>query len=214
MTTNHPPMPVASLRRRGRTPVADNRAQNRVLKTGGVRAFDLHGFQDGNRMLRASLTLTHKIAMKRTKSTSAESATKAMLNAAKDNIEPPPHVRLRPRDKQFWYGVIGARARDEWTDADLVVASQLARCQSDIEIEQLALEEETAVIANARGTLRVNPRVSVLEQYARREMALMRTLRMGGRIAGDARDEAGRRKLERSVKQTRQALLDDDLLAS
>ena len=165
-------------------------------------------------MHRASLTLTHKIAMKRTKSTSAESAVKAMLNAAKVNIEPPQHVRLRARDKPFWYGVIGARARDEWTDADLVVASQLARCQSDIEIEQIALDEETAVIPNARGTLCVNPRVSVLEQYARREMALMRTLRMGGRVAGDARDEAGRRKLERNVKQMREELLDDDLLAS
>ena len=152
--------------------------------------------------------------MKRTKSTSAESAIKAMLNAAKENIEPPPHVLMRARDKPFWYGVIGARARDEWTDADLVVAAQLARCQSDIEAEQLALDKETAVISNARGTLCVNPRVTVLEQYARREMALMRTLRMGGRIAGDTRDEAGRRKLERSFKQTRQALLDDDLLAS
>lgn len=152
--------------------------------------------------------------MKRSDSRTAASAVQAMLAAAKDNIEPPQHVRMRARDKPFWYGVIGARARDEWTDSDLVVAAQLARCQSDIEIEQIALDEETAVIENARGTLCVNPRVTVLEQYARREMALMRTLRMGGRIAGDTRDEAGRRKVERSAKETREALLDDDLLAS
>ena len=109
---------------------------------------------------------------------------------------------------------LSPRAREEWTDADLVVASQLARCQSDIEAEQLALDLEATVVLNDRGTMCVNPRVSVLQQFAQREMALMRTLRMGGRVAGDARDEAGRRKLERNVKQTRQALLDDDLLAS
>ena len=152
--------------------------------------------------------------MKNMKSTSAESAVKAMIDAAKDSLDPPAHVRLRARDKPFWFGIIGARARDEWTDADLVVASQLARCQSDIEFEQLALDGEATVIPNDRGTMCVNPRVSVLQQFAQREMALMRTLRMGGRVAGDTRDEAGRRRLERSVKQTRQELLDDDLLAS
>ena len=152
--------------------------------------------------------------MKHTKSTSAESAVKAMIDAAKDSLNPPAHVTLRARDKPFWFGVIAARAREEWTDADLVVASQLARCQSDIEAERLALDLETTVVLNDRGTMCVNPRVSVLQQFAQREMALMRTLRMGGRVAGDARDEAGRRKLERNVKQTRQALRDDDLLAS
>ena len=152
--------------------------------------------------------------MKNMKSTSAESAVKAMIDAAKDSLNPPAHVRLRARDRPFWFGVIAARARDEWTDADLVVASQLARCQSDIETEQLALDLESTVVLNDRGAMCVNPRVSVLQQFAQREMALMRTLRMGGRIAGDARDEAGRRKLERGIKRTRQELLDDDLLAS
>ena len=152
--------------------------------------------------------------MKHTKSTSAASAVKAMLDAAKDALNPPTHVTVRARDKPFWFGIIAARAREEWTDADLVVASQLARCQSDIEVEQTKLDTESTVIPNDRGTMCVNPRVSVLQQFAQREMALMRTLRMGGRVAGDARDEAGRRKLERGAKWTRQELLDDDLLAS
>ena len=104
-----------------------------------------------------------------------------------------------------------ARARDEWTETDLVVASQLAKCLSDIEIEQAKLDAESTVIANDRGTMCVNPRVAVLEQYARREMALMRTLRMGGRVAGDARDEAGRRKAQRVAEKVRGELDDDDL---
>lgn len=151
---------------------------------------------------------------KRTRADSAASAVKAMIDAAKGEIKPPAHVHMRERDLPFWAGVVRARARDEWTDADLVVASQLARCQSDIEQEQLALDGESSVIANERGTMVVNPRVSVLEQLARREMALMRSLRMGGRVAGDSRDEAGRRKVQRGAEKARKELEDEDLLAT
>ena len=152
--------------------------------------------------------------MKRTRSDSAASAVKAMLDAAKGEIQPPNHVTLRDRDWPFWAGVVRARARDEWSDADLVVAAQLAKCQADIEVEQAELDKETTVVVNDRGTACVNPRVAVLEQYARREMALMRTLRMGGRVAGDARDEAGRRKVQRGAEKARKELEDEDLLAS
>ena len=152
--------------------------------------------------------------MKRTRATSAESAVKGMLDAAKGAPDVPAHVRLRDGDRAFWDGVVRARARDEWTEADLVVAAQLARCQHDIETQQEELDAEGAVVKNDRGTQVMNPRVSVLEQLARREMALMRTLRMGGRVAGDTRDEAGRRKIERQSRQIREELEDDELLAS
>lgn len=137
-----------------------------------------------------------------------------MVDVAKGPIQPPAHVRLRAGDLPFWQGVLCARARDEWSDADLVVAAQLARCQADIEKEQGLLDAEGSLLENARGTQVMNPRVSVLEQLARREMALMRTLRMGGRVAGDPRDEAGRRKNERQAKELRDELEDDELLAS
>ena len=152
--------------------------------------------------------------MKRTRSDSAESAVKAMLDAAKGEILPPAHIALRERDWPFWAGVVRARARDEWSDADLVVASQLAKCQADIELEQTKLDNEATVIPNERGTMCVNPRVAVLEQYARREMALMRTLRMGGRVAGDATKEAARRSVQRGAEKARAELEDEDLLAS
>jgi hypothetical protein len=115
---------------------------------------------------------------------------------------------------KFWPGVVRARARDEWTDADLVVAAQLAQCQADIEKESVALRTEGSVIENQRGTPVMNPRTTVLEQLARREMALMRTLRMGGRVAGDARDQAEKRKIERQSAKVREELEEDDLLAS
>lgn len=153
------------------------------------------------------------MATKRNRADSAASAVKAMVNAAKDVISVPTHVTLRPGDEVFWDGVVRARARDEWTETDLVVAAQLARCLHDIENEQAALDVEGTVTKNDKGTLVVNPRVSVLEQFARREMALMRTLRMGGRAAGAARDEAPARKIERQSRKLREELEDDELLA-
>ena len=153
------------------------------------------------------------MATKRNRSDSAASAVKAMVNAAKDVIQVPAHVTLRTGDAVFWDGVVRARARDEWTETDLVVAAQLARCLHDIEKEQALMDSEGTVLPNDRGTMVVNPRVSVLEQFARREMALMRTLRMGGRAAGAARDEAPARKIERQSRKLREELEDDELLA-
>lgn len=151
---------------------------------------------------------------RQTRSDSAEAAVAAALSAAKGEIQVPGHVRLRDGDAPFWRGVLCARARDEWTDADLVVAAQLARCQHDIENESALLDSEGSVQLNDRGTRVCNPRVSVLEQLARREMALMRTLRMGGKEAGDARDEGSRRKLDRQAKAIRAELAEDELLAT
>ena len=152
-------------------------------------------------------------AMKRTRADSAASAVKAMVDASKALIQPPAHVKLRDGDQAFWDGIVCARARDEWSTADLVVAGQLARCQHDIEKEQVELDAEGTVVKNDRGTQVMNPRVSVLEQLARREMALMRTLRMGGRIAGDTRNETGKRKIEQQSRKLREELEDDELLA-
>ena len=150
---------------------------------------------------------------KRVRATSAEAAVKALVDVANGPPAVPKHVRLRPEDVAFWDGIVRARAKDEWTDADLVVGAQLARCQFDIERESECLDYEGTVVKNDRGTLVANPRVAVLEQLARREMALMRTLRMGGRVAGDASKEATRRKLQRQAEGLRDELAEDELLA-
>lgn len=49
--------------------------------------------------------------MKRNRSDSAASAVKAMLNAAKDDIQVPKHLTLRDGDQTFWDGVVRARER-------------------------------------------------------------------------------------------------------
>ncbi|MDQ1835566.1 hypothetical protein, partial [Massilia scottii] len=153
---------------------------------------------------------------KRTRADSAASAVKAMFNAAQPDIAVPDYVVLTDSAQPYWIGIMRARARDEWTDVDLVVAAQLAQCQADIAEEDHALRGEGRVITNERGTPVMNPRTIVLEQLARREMALMRTLRMGGRVAGDSRDEENKRKLERESRRLRGDLEteDDGLLAT
>jgi hypothetical protein len=153
---------------------------------------------------------------RRARADSASSAVKAMLNAAKPDIEVPAWVTLTESAKPFWIGVVRARAREEWAEVDLVVAAQLAQCQADIAEEDESLRQEGRVITNERGTPVMNPRTTVMEQLARREMALMRTLRMGGRVAGDSRDEGGKRAIERQSRKLRNEIEEegDDLLAT
>lgn len=133
-----------------------------------------------------------------------------MVNASKASPQAPTYCRIRPGDEPFWVGIMESRALDEWNAADRVVAVQLARCQHDIEDAQTELDEEGTVITNDRGTKVMNPRVTVLEGLARREMALIRTLRMGGAAAGDSRDLVGKRKIERTSRKIRQDLQDED----
>jgi hypothetical protein len=147
---------------------------------------------------------------KRARSDSVASAVKAMVDAAKPDIEVPAWVTLTESAKPFWVGVVRARARDEWQDVDLVVAAQLAQCQADIAEEDEALRKEGRVIPNERGTMVMNPRTTVLEQLARREMALMRTLRMGGRVAGDQRDDLKKRGLERDARKAKEQVEEED----
>ena len=149
---------------------------------------------------------------KRARSDSAKAAINAALGAASPLPDCPPHVKLRDHDRPFFENVLRVRTRDEWTETDLIVAGQLARCMSDIERESAWLEEEGSVIKNDKGTQIMNPRNSVLEQLARREMALMRTLKISGASTGDTRDLQKGRKLQREAEKAR-AEVADDLLA-
>ena len=150
---------------------------------------------------------------RRTRADSVSSAVSAALDAVKGPLECPAHVELRPEDLPFWAGIIASRARDEWTDADLVVAGQLARVQRDVEVETKALQAEGTVLTNERGTPVMNPRHSVLEALARRGMAYMRTLRMGGAAAGEARHVVQRRKASQRATAVQKELEGDPLLA-
>lgn len=150
---------------------------------------------------------------KKNPSNTAESALNAMVAASLPDLMPLAQTPLRSEAMAFWVSIVRARARSEWIDLDLVVAAQLAECQCCIEEESVALRQEGTVLKNDRGTLVANPRSNILEALARREMALMRTLRMGGRVAGDARDQSGQRKAEHDARKTKEQIEEEELLS-
>jgi len=141
-------------------------------------------------------------APKRQRSDSVSAAVDAAVNASLPDLEPPAFVTLSDKARQFWPGIIHARAREEWRSVDLVVAAQLASCQALIEQESQALEEEGMIVKNDRGTQIENPRNKVVQTLATREMALMRTLLMGGKDGGDARNFKGARAAESTARKT------------
>jgi hypothetical protein len=147
------------------------------------------------------------MAKRRPRSDSIASALRAMENAGEPPLEPPAHCALRVGDRPFWEGLMASRSRDSWTEADLVLAVQLARCQADIEAGHRALDALSGGGQGAEAT--VGGEVidaDAMDQLVRREMALMRMLRLGGVIAGTPRDEAGARSVERQARKLRTEL--------
>lgn len=150
---------------------------------------------------------------RRQRADSTDSVIKAMADAAKGDLLPPEHVSITDSAIPYWIGIVRARARDEWNEVDLVVVGQLAQCQADIAEQDVLLRSEGSIVTNDRGTQIMNPRATLMENLARREMALMRTLRLGGSVSGDKRDDAKRRSIQKQSEQIRKELEENDLLA-
>ena len=74
-----------------------------------------------------------KLTPKRHRSDSAKTATQAHQNAAQAPIAPPSYVTLPEPCKPFWDAIVTARARDLWTQADLIQAANLARTMPALE---------------------------------------------------------------------------------
>jgi hypothetical protein len=140
-----------------------------------------------------------KSSARRTRVDSAAAAVAALRPRAA--IQPPKHMRLRPGDVAYWNSILTGRAREEWRACDLVLAVQLARTQADLAAETERLGVEGMVIASAKadGNPITNPRATICESLAKRQMALMRTLRMGGLAAGRRSALLPARQLERDA---------------
>jgi hypothetical protein len=133
-----------------------------------------------------------------------------MKNSALPALEPLEHCQVRPEAMPFWEAIIVARARDEWTDVDLVVASQLSECQYQIEEQKKQLEDESDVLTNAKGTRVCNPRLTIIERLVARQIMLMRTLTINARASGDPRDKKPRRALEKKSREISKELKDEE----
>lgn len=155
------------------------------------------------------------MATRKTRSDSATAALEAAKNAAMPDLRPPAHVQVSAQAEPYFQDIVRARAREEWNGHQLTIAAQLAQCMADQEEVAAALLVEGRVVLNAKGTLVANPHVSIMEQLARRQMALGRSLQMIGRAVGDPRAPTAKRKLEAGARALAAEVLaeDEDLLA-
>ncbi|WP_434558030.1 TerS protein [Pseudomonas sp. Z4-20] len=150
---------------------------------------------------------------KRTRSDSATSAVAAMQAAAAGPIPPPSFVNIRKADKPFWDSIVRARTRESWTDSDLVLAGNLARCLSDIERLQKEIDIEGDIVLNARDTQVINPKHSLLETLSRRAVALSRTLQVHAQATqGESRDQGKKATKQRAAEKVLANQDDDDLI--
>ncbi|AHG39712.1 TerS protein [Pseudomonas syringae CC1557] len=153
------------------------------------------------------------MTVKRNRSDSGTSAVAAMQAAAAGALKPPRFVNIRPADKPFWSSIVRARTRDSWTDSDLVLAGNLARCLSDIERLQKEIDIEGDVLKNDRGTPVINPKHSLLETLSRRAVALSRTLQVHAQATqGDSRDQGKKATKQRAAEKVLAEQDDDDLI--
>jgi hypothetical protein len=130
------------------------------------------------------------------------------MQLALHELAPPPHVKLRERDMEFWRAIVNARARDTWNDIDLAHAANLARTQSDIETIQRELDAEGFTLVNDRGTVVQNPKFSILETLSRRAVLLSKTLQVHAHATvGESREQVAKNKQQAKAKK-----LDDDAL--
>lgn len=150
---------------------------------------------------------------KRNRSDSATSAVVAMQAAAAGPIEAPSYVHLRPGDAPHWNSIVRARTRESWTESDLVLAGNLARCQADIERLQREIDAEGDIIANTKGTPIINPKHNLLETLSRRAVALSRMLQVHAQATqGDSRDQGKKAAKQREAEAVLEQLDDDELI--
>ena len=145
-----------------------------------------------------------KTTDRRPRSDSAKAAVAASQAVALGPLPPPAHVRLRDCDRPFWNAIVTARPRDTWTDADLVLAGNLARAYADMETLQESIERDGMLVEG-----KINPASDLLDKMTRRALATGRQL-MVATIAtvGKAQDIHKGAALERGARQH----IDDDLI--
>lgn len=145
---------------------------------------------------------------------SVDGALAAFAGAAAGPIAPPETVRLREGDLPIWTAVVSARARDEWSEVDLMHAANLTRCLADIERISAEIHAQGDTLENARGTCVANPKHVLLETLSRRAVALTRLLHLHAAALARPSQVINQREAEADARKTVDELGEDDLLAT
>lgn len=142
---------------------------------------------------------------RRTRIDTAAGAVATMAAATRD-LSPPAHVKFRTADWPFWDAIMKERAKSEWTDADLIVAANLARAMADAE----RIAEMTT---GRNGAVKINTLVASIaasDKLARRIVTLRRALQIDSRAKnGEQRDVDKRRAHAMDTESGSNPLADD-----
>jgi len=145
-----------------------------------------------------------KVTARRPRSDSAKAAVAAAQAVALGPIAPPAFVRVSKQAKPFWDAIVTARPRDTWTDADLILAGNLARAYADIESLQDAIDRDGLLVDG-----KPNPACDLLDKMTRRALATGRQLKVDTiTTVGKSETLPKAAALERDARHQ----LDDDLI--
>lgn len=137
-----------------------------------------------------------KATGRRQRSDSAKAAVKAAKSAALGPLPPPGCVRLRDADGPLWDAIVTARPRDTWTDADLLLAAQLARAYGDIAELEAYIDDQGMMVGGE-----INPACALLDKTSRRALAMARQLKVDTiSVIGKSQDIHKGAELERNAR--------------
>lgn len=132
-----------------------------------------------------------------------------LLRQTSTGILPPSFVEIGLEHMPFWNAITEARAA--WTKVDLIHAVNLARTLYQIEEETRDLASEGTVIENARGTMVMNPRHSILETLSRRAAAISSKLQVhAAATIGEPENNRRKNKAKQDAVQVSEMIEDDD----
>lgn len=142
---------------------------------------------------------------RRTRSDSVQAATKAAQASA---VQPPVHIPLNAEERIYFDGITGEFARSEWTSHQIDLAAFLARKMRQLSDETALLSDEGTVIETPGGSLKANPRVTVVKALSGSVLAIRRSLQLHGAVDGKPVERARRnRRLKEAESDSDEPLL-------
>lgn len=110
------------------------------------------------------------------------------------SVPVPQGVELESEDERtIWGQFTRARAREDWRDMDLILLSKVVKMEVEVRDYKAQLKSTGVMIENKRGTMVVNPLVSVIDTLERRQLAVIRSMSLN-QMAADPRTLNGKAK--------------------
>ena len=145
--------------------------------------------------------------MKKSRKNRIDSVTAEVAMIQAKPPKPPDYIKLKAKELPFWNSIINAKAFDSWTEPDLEIAANLARCKADIERLQNEIRIESDIMMNAAGSPIINPKHKLIQDLIRQSIALSRLIQIhAAATIGQPRHQARRNQKQRELQDTLKGL--------